>query len=467
MSLVNALRTKDTFTENGMVTHSTSLSAVLDFFSTAGAMRTASESQIKSRFYAAFGEDRLLAMKSLFWARDIRGGAGERRLFRILLKSLAKDYPKVVINNLRLIGEFGRWDDALELLDTEVSIYVLDLIKQELGNRNGLCAKWMPRKGDHAKKLRNYLKLSPKDYRKTLVELTNVVETKMCQKEWKLIEYPKVPSLAMSRYTKAFSKNDQLRFGEYLASLAKGEVKINVGAVYPYDIVKSLKHGNKTAANEQWKHLPNYLENSKERVLPVCDVSGSMETRISGETTAMDVCVSLGLYISERNEGIFKDAFVTFSDRPKLQYLKGDLNTRYRSLATADWGGSTNIEATFNLILEKAVENRIKESEMPTMILIMSDMEFNSCTSRRNDTSMDMIKRKYTEAGYTIPKIVFWNLCSRNKNSPVQKDEKNAFLVSGFSPAILKSVLTGKNSNPLELMLEVLNSPRYSMVETL
>jgi len=476
-TLVNAMRTSDTLTENGMVTNSTTLDSVLDLFFVIGAMRPQLNSdegiqRLISKFEAAYSEDPLLTRKLLFWARDIRQGAGEREAFRILLKHTSERFPKDVILNLPLIAEFGRWDDVFETFGTPVEPFAIGMLIENLQKGNSLLAKWMPRTGGKvstnkkhiSNKVRVAMGLTPKEFRKTLVKLTNVVETNMCNKDYANINYSHVPSLAMSRYTNAFKRNDSEGFGSYLESLVKGETKINSGAVYPYDILKNLKRGNSTLSNEQWKALPNFLEGSKERVLPVCDVSGSMETSVSGETTAMDVCISLGLYISERNEGPFKDAFVTFSSRPQLQYLKGDLYSRFQQLQSSDWGMSTDLEATFEMILNQATKHNVPTDEMPTAILIMSDMEFNQAT-RRNNKALDMIKEKYESSGYTMPKVIFWNLCSRHDNFPVQVGEDNTALISGFSPSILKSVLAGEAMNPISIMLKTLNTERYLSVQ--
>jgi hypothetical protein len=268
----------------------------------------------------------------------------------------------------------------------------------------------------------------------------------------------------MARYTKAFGRNDAQGFEAYKNSLVKGEAKVNAGAVYPYDILKTIQRGDQTLASEQWKALPNFLEGSKERVLPVCDVSGSMSTAVSGETTAMDVCISLGLYISERNVGPFQDAFVTFSSDPQLQYLNGDLKSRYNQLARANWGMSTDLEATFRMILTQATKHNVPANEMPTCILIMSDMEFNSAIDGRS-SAIQMIADKYKQSGYEMPKVVFWNLCSRHNNFPVQAKDENTSLISGFSPSILKAVLSGDSMSPVNIMLKALNVERYDAVQ--
>jgi hypothetical protein len=266
---------------------------------------------------------------------------------------------------------------------------------------------------------------------------------------------------------RAFGKRDGERFTSFIESVKKGDVKINAGAVYPYDIVKNLNHGNSNGADAQWNSLPNYLENNNEQFLPVVDVSGSMECPAGNNpnVTCMDVAISLGLYISERNEGAFKDSFITFSDRPQLQVLKGSLSERYKQLARAEWSMSTNIERVFTTILDSAVKNNVPESEMPTMVLILSDMEFNQGTSGNWDKSAQQIfESKYAEAGYKMPKIVYWNIQSRNNNFPVQFNKEGVGLVSGFSPSLLTSVLSGKDLTPYSMMMEVVSSERYAPV---
>lgn len=476
-SLVNALRTQNTVTENGMVTSSSSLSATLDLFFVIGAVRkqvknVEGQSRLIAKFEAARNEDALITRKLLFWARDVRGGAGEREAFRVLLRYAAKNYPQDVIDNIDLISEYGRWDDVFCLFNTQVEANAIDLIIRNLQAKNGLLAKWMPRLGGKvsdqkkfiANKVRTAMNLGPKEYRKMLVELTSVVETPMCAGEFNKINYEHVPSVAMSRYSKSFQKRDNERFGQYKDALASGDAKINASAVYPYDVTKNLNYGDSALAIEQWKALPNFMEGSNERVLPICDVSGSMSTTIGGNTDALEVCISLGLYISERNEGPFKDAFVTFSSQPKLQYLTGDLKSRYRQLSRAEWGMSTNIEATFDLILNQATKHGLPAEEMPTCILIMSDMEFDQATDV-NHSAINMIRVKYEKSGYELPKIVFWNLVSRHDNFPVSADEKGTALVSGFSPSILKTVLTGNAMDPVQIMLDTLNTPRYEAVK--
>lgn len=474
MKLVDALQTKNTVTENGMVTNSSSLNDCVNLFFQIGAMRGQDKTKLINTFVKAYEENALTAMKILFWVRDVRGGAGERQIFKDIVKYLAGSRTESMRKNLGLISEFGRWDDLLTFVGTPLETDALALISDALKNGNGLAAKWMPRpnvnnreKKRQANAFRKFLKLTPATYRKMLAGLSTTVEQLMCAKEFDKINYSHVPSKAMSDYMRAFGKRDGERFTSFIESVKKGDVKINAGAVYPYDIVKNLKHGNSNGADAQWNALPNYMENNNEQFLPVVDVSGSMHCPAGNNpnVSCMDVAISLGLYISERNEGAFKDSFITFSERPELQVLKGSLSERYRQLESSEWGMSTNIERVFTTILNSAVSNNVPQSEMPTMVLILSDMEFNEGTRGNwNKSAQDIFESTFAEAGYKMPKIVYWNIQSRNDNFPVQFNKEGVGLVSGFSPSLLTSVLSGKDLTPFSMMMEVINSERYSVV---
>ena len=466
---------KEITTQNGMATNETSLNECVDLFFTIGAMRGKSKVKLIERFSKSFSENSLLASKILFWTRDVRGGAGERQIFRDILSHLVKLSPSIVLKNLPLISEYGRWDDLFVLFGTKLEDETIDIIKTALFNGNGLCAKWMPRKGEVANKLRRSFGLTPKEYRKMLVNLTDVVETPMCAKEWEKIDYSKLPSVASSRYQKSFYKNDEKRYDKYVQDLADGKTTVNAGALFPYDVVKSLRFdGDKIVCQKQWEALPNYMEENTDIILPVVDVSGSMECPVGNNPniTCLDVAVSLGLYISERNEGTFKDSFLTFSSTPQLQYLKGDLHQRLSQLSRSDWEMSTNIEATFNLILKQAIKHNVPEEKMPTKIIILSDMEFDSAINgywgdpvpEWNPTVFQLIQKQYESAGYKIPALIFWNINANGGNFPVKHDDNNTALVSGFSPSILKSILASKEITPLSVMLDTIEGARYQSI---
>jgi hypothetical protein len=462
--LVNKFRVKGSLTANLAVTHATSLSNIVDMFFLAGGSRKMNEQDIITVWNRAFTEDEILAFKCLFWARDIRGGAGERRFFRIIWEHIQRVGPVQKVHDLEpLIPEYGRWDDVWAGLPTLDKATAMWFHKQLTEEKDGLLAKWLPRKGKIFSSMARHLEMTPKELRKLLVELSDTVEQKMCAKEFEEINYAHVPSVAMNRYRKAFLRNDESRFNGYIDDVKSGKETIKAGAIFPHDIaVKCLnsdvQFGEKEAIVAQWDALPNYMEGSNERILPVCDVSGSMFQDI-----AIAVSVGLGVYISERNEGLFKDAFLTFSGRPEMVYLQGDLFQRMSALRTASWGYNTNIHATFGTLLDKAVENSLPEKEMPTKILIISDMEFDSCGV---NTNLEEIRRLYNEAGYKVPQLVFWNVRGRIGNSPALFDDQGTALVSGFSPAILKNILSGVITTPEMFVLDVLNTERYAPIGT-
>lgn len=457
--LIQAIEKKEnkTTTDNGMKAFKSTLNANVDMFSSMGAMRGQDPLNL---FVKALAEDKELAIRNLLWTRDARGGAGERELYRKMIKHLAINDYKQALELLGKTVELGRWDDVLVFHGTAVWPEAVEFIRQGLEDQNGLCAKWMPRKGQVAADLRKTLGWTPKFYRKTIVGLTSVVETLMCAKEWDAIEYSKIPSVASARYQKAFGRNDHTRYEQYILSLEKGETTINAGAVYPYDVVKSLRMGNERVANQQWKALEDYVPEGMS-FLPVVDVSGSMTCSAGGSktVTCLEVAIGLGLYLSERNKSIFKDSFITFSQQPQLQYTTGTLKDRYGQLANSRWGMSTNLESVFDLVLNAAVRNKLSQDDLPNTIIILSDMQFNSAMNGK--TAVGMIKQKYKNAGYEMPSLVFWNLNDRG-NKPAQADKEGVVLVSGFSPSIMKTMLTGKNVTPEDMMKETLMQSRYN-----
>lgn len=455
-------------TANGATTLHTSSDPVVDLFFMIGSSRG---KDIREDFRIAYAIDKNLATRVLLWARDVRGGAGERQTFITLMQELIQIDREQAIKVLHKIPEMGRWKDLVSLFDTRLNDEAMSLIAIALANENGLCAKWMPRKGPMAAKLRRFLELDARSYRKLLVSMTDVVETKMCAKNWDQIDFSKLPSLASARYQKAFGRNAHDRYSNYIESLKKGETTINAGAVYPYDIVKSVNYGNSDVADAQWKSLPDYCDGSNERVIPVVDVSGSMMTSAGGSQTitCLDVAISLGIYISERMTGAFKDQFITFSESPKMYRLTGSLTQRINQLRRADWGYNTNLQKVFTTILEQATTHKIPEDQMPTKIIILSDMEFDSACTNRQDyfserkdhTNYQAIEREYEKHGYKRPDIIFWNLNARSSNVPVTAGTHGTALVSGFSPSIMRSILSAKVVTPYDIMMETIGNSRY------
>jgi hypothetical protein len=455
---LQSLQTKNALTANGAVTHSTSLNKCLDFFFVAGSARTMDTASRVSAFIAAFAENQELALKILFWSRDLRGGAGQRCLFQDVARFMNQNYSEIWDQLIIHIEEYGYWKDIFVTeTPNDNNLNWLSIQLEEAATKN-LLAKWFPRKGPWFVAMHKYLKMTPKEFRKKLVSMTNVVETAMCSNKWSSINYSQVPSVAMKNYTKTFNKHDESRFQAFIQDVKEGNVKVNAGALYPHDLVTKLDscEANEIGAyTNQWNALPNYMEGSTERILPICDVSGSMTG------LPMEVSVALGLYISERNEGPFKDAFITFDTTPKLQYLQGSVYERMVQLRRADWGGSTDLQATFRLVLDSAVRDSIPVDQMPTKLLIISDMEFNSAC---DDTNLEAIQLQYQAAGYPMPELIFWNVNARLGNVPAQASEPGIGLVSGFSPSILKSVLQGKVYTPTQLMLDTVMTERYARI---
>lgn len=470
MDLLTSIQIDGGITENGMTTNLSSLDRCVDLFFKIGASRKRSSEEVFADFSLAWAEDPLKALKILFWARDIRGGAGERKIFRDILSKLATRHGEVLEKNLHLVPHFGRWDDLLCFEGTELWPKVCQMIGHALSQGDGLCAKWMPRGGREARVLRVALGISPKQWRKTLVRLTQVVETSMCDRRWTEIDYSKVPSLASARYSKAFEKHDPVGYQSWREDLKSGESKVNASAVYPYDIIKTLKNrGDIQVAEQMWEALPDFMNGSTSRILPLVDTSGSMSSAVSpnSSTSCLDVALSLGIYISQRNTGPFKDAFITFSTEPTLQILRGSLWDRYTQLKKAKWSMSTNLEAALGLILDSANRHQISQDEMPETLLILSDMEFDGATGRytnQNPSAFSMIQEQYLKAGYKMPQIVFWNLQSRRDNVPVRAHQTGAALISGFSPSIMKSLLGGEEFTPVTIMNRTIDSERYSLV---
>lgn len=471
------------YTANGAATPKSTGSMVLDLFSRLPTMRTASERDIKYAFDKAYAEDPLLALKTLFYARDVRKGQGERRVFRVLWKYLLENEKAVALKNIGNVALFGRWDDLFENLSNDTLEYIaecLDVAKN--GEKDAkpsyinLLYKWLPSENTSsketrakAKKIREYLKLTSKAYRQMLTagrKTANIIEALMSAKKWDEINYSHVPSQASRIYRKAFGKHDTERYGEFIKKALTGEVKINSAVSYPYEIVREVfkKGGEDSTLEALWRQLPDYV-NGDYSAIVVADTSGSMH---SPDYLPISVCISLAMYFAERNKNkVFGGKFITFSERPELQDVSGrTLSSRIQNLSRAHWDGNTNLMAVFKLILGAAVKNQLPESEMPKKIIIVSDMQFDSATTNNKKSNYEKIDQMYAEAGYARPTLVFWTVGSDSstKTSPVTMDENGTYLIAGCSPSIFKNALNSVTTTPYDLMLEVLNDDRYANV---
>ena len=466
-TFVEAVANQEARTTNGMKARKSTANACVDLFYNIGASRG---KNIIPAFTAAYVENSDLALRIVQWARDVRGGSGERELFRQVLIHLELTNPEDASRLLVKIPELGRYDDLLVFKTKTLKDQAFTLLGDALRARNGLAAKWTPRKGDVAREIREFFGMTPKQYRKSLVALTNVVETQMCSNDWDNINFSHVPSIAASRYKKAFNRHTPA-FAEYVTKLVAKDasVKVNASAIFPHDVLKGVAHSyvklDKSETDHviaQWDALPNYVGDAS--ILPLVDVSGSMTVSVPGSTVrCIDVAVGLGLYLADKNKGVFKDTFLTFSSNPELVTLKGNIVQKIDQMVKSDWGMNTNLHAAMSKILDVAVKGSVSQSDMPAMLLILSDMQFNSCT-RYDDSAMEMIVRKFEAAGYTVPQIVFWNLNSSD-NVPVKADKSGAALVSGFSPSIMTSLLAADMDQftPEGIMLKTVMKDRYDL----
>ena len=470
-TFVNAVVNQSARTANGMKSRKSTAKSTVDLFYNIGASRG---KNIVPAFSAAYVENRELALRIALWSRDARGGAGERQIFRDILVHLEKTDTEAAKAMLAKVPELGRWDDIFVFQTSELKTQAYTMLGDALRQGDGLAAKWTPRKGQVAREIREFFGMTPKQYRKSLVSLTKVVETQMCAQDWDNINFSHVPSVAAARYKKAFNRNT-VKFAEYVNKLVAGDkdVKVNASAVFPYDVLKGMRYSasaySKTELDHivaQWEALPNYVGDAS--ILPLVDVSGSMTCSAGGyrsksNVTCLDVAVSLGLYLADKNKGKFKDTFLTFSSKPKLMHLKGNVVQKYQQMVQSDWEMNTNLHAAMDKILQTAVEGNVPQEEMPAMLLILSDMQFDQC-ARYDDTAMKMIERKFSDAGYVVPQIVFWNL-NASDNVPVQANKKGAALVSGFSPSIVKAILAAEMDDftPEGIMLKTVMNPRYDV----
>lgn len=482
-------------TENGAIGYSTSGRKLLDLNFAVTSFRNKSDKKIEDAFEKAFYEDKLLAIKWAFYCRDRSEGIGERRLFRVILKWLANEQPEIAKAVFELSGVYGRLDDMFVLLDTDlkddVIAYISKQLKEDQENMKNekpcsLLAKWLKSPNASSKETKRLAKIiytglgmTERQYRKTLSELRkylDVIEVKMSAKEWNGIDYNKVPSRANLIYNGAFLRNDEERRREYLAALERGDkdVKINGSVNFPHDIVHKYKSGHRTLKSldttleQLWKALPDFV-NGQGNTICVADGSGSMTDTIGGTSvTALTVANALAIYFAEHSSGQFKDKYITFSSRPQFvdfsnaKTLREKISIAVRNNEIAN----TNIKATFDLILKTAVDNNLSQDEIPANVLILSDCEFDGMvTGSRDKTLFRNIEQKWIDAGYKMPRCVFWNICSRTGTLPVNQHENfPVALVSGFSPAICKMVLSGK-LDPFECLVEQLNSERYQIVE--
>ena len=488
-------------TENGALTHKSTMDSLMDLFAMGAVYRSRTDEDVILLFKNAFDADPTYALKCLFYLRDVRGGQGERRFFRVVTKWLASYDIDAMRRNLTHVPEFGRWDDLFVFIGTPLENDALSIIKHQLAldvqcKTPSLLGKWMPSENTSsvktvkmAKTVRKYLGMTPKQYRKVLSVLRariKVLECLMSENRWDEIEFDKIPSKAGLKYKNAFARHDIERMKKNpevksYADFAKDTTtKVNAKDLYPYEVVdKALKTNMRTMdntdrlmVNKYWENLADYFNGKTFNGLAVVDTSGSMAWH-GGAAAPINVAISLGLYCAERAKGPFANHYVSFSSRPQLIETSGvDFCDKVQRIYRTNLCENTNIEATFDMLLNTAIRNHCTQDDLPQNIIILSDMEFDAGTghgygygrqSWNPQTLMESIRDKWARHGYHLPHLIYWNLQARQNNIPEKLGCGLVSYVSGMSPSIFETILSGKSG--YDLMMEVLNKDRYSVIK--
>jgi hypothetical protein len=496
-------------TENGALTHTSTMNGLLDLFAMGAAYRTRSDEDVILLFKNAFAEDPTYALKCLFYIRDVRGGQGERRFFRVVTKWLASYNTDAMRRNLNHVPEYGRWDDLFVFIGTPLETEALNIVKHQLAldaqcKTPSLLAKWMPSENTSsvktvkmAKTVRKYLGMTPKQYRMVLSALRkriNVLERLMSEGRWDEIEFDKIPSKAGLKYKNAFARHDIERMKRnpevksYEDFAKDTTTKVNAKALYPYEVVAkagelmgcgsywsrspavAMDNTDRLMINKYWENLADYFNGKTFNGLAVVDTSGSMWGLDA--SAPINVAISLGLYCAERAKGPFTGHYVSFSSRPQLVATEGvDFCDKVQRIWRTNLCENTNIEATFDMLLNTAIQNHCTQDELPQNIIVISDMEFDRGTSHgygygrstwNPKTLMESIREKWARAGYRLPHLIYWNCQARQNNIPEDIGCGLVSYVSGMSAAIFETILSGKTG--VDLMLEKLDSPRYECI---
>lgn len=476
-----------TQTENGHAAASTTNDAVLDLYGQVGGLRDQDfASRVWPLLEAAIRQDKLLTAKTIFYARDVRGGVGERDLFRKMLAVTALKHPEMIKPNLELIPFYGRWDDLYALVGTPLEKDAFSLMYRQFGDDLtnakarkpvSLLGKWLKSCNASSEETRElgrltarYFGLSERVYRHALTvlrEQIKIVESQMSAKEWSEIDYEKIPSKAGLIYRNAFIKHDKERYAQYIRAVNSGEKKINTAVNTPQDIVHA--YGSSPINVDEtleamWTNLPDFV-NSDENILVMADVSGSMTGR------PMEVSIGLAMYFAQHNKGVFHNMFMTFESKPSFVSLENCYSLRdcICGTATASWGGSTNLNLACKEILRLGLKYGIPAKDMPTRLIIISDMEINAATLPYSDGQnlhADEMRELFKTYGYSVPQLIYWNVESRDNHFQTRSDTKGVMLASGSSPAVFDAVIKMEDLliTPRDAMLAVLNGERYSNI---
>lgn len=505
-----ATGTATTYTDNGAPSNESTGSYCLDYFFKC---RGASSAEVGDLVVKAWKENPLTTLKLMFYTRDCRGGKGERKLFYDSFLAIYRTSCDEEVNaynalniNIKHIPEYGSWKDVFHLWEVLAETNMLggqilrlitaqletDFMNMGLGKPVSLCAKWAPSANSKlgitlAKQIyrsRDASKIYRTKYLTPLREYINIVERLMCAGKWEDIEFSKVPSQAMRKLKNAFKKHTPEKFGAWLEEVKAGKSKVCAKQLFPYQLVSNYG-AEDPLVEEQWKVISNSVSASLKDTVIVVDTSGSMTSPLyKSATTCMDVALSLGLLVAEHTQPPFRNTIITFTTDPTLLELPDpsiSMHTRLERLRLAPWGGSTNIQAVFDLIINKVLEVGSGASAptpipAPKRVIIVSDMQFNAACrdinnnsdiidniDSSNTTNFEVIKQKYAANNLIMPQLVFWNVAGDTKDFPIKMDDANTILISGFSQSILESIIDG-NTSPMDIMNRVINNPRYDKI---
>lgn len=468
-----------TETENlGKAYHST-LNAHLDFFSKVGIPND----EITRYFHESFQADPETALRILVYSRDILEGIGLRKNFMTILPKLVDRYLDAE-KSYRLVGRcinagIGSWKDIFKYAEEKLDAPLLIRLAKKVNSSDPedaddrLFWKWFPRKGKVFSFTHKYLMITPKELRKLLVASTDVVETKVCSKSFKEIDYSKVPSKAFKRHTKAFRNHDAERFAEFTKKAIRGEVKVKAGAIYPHEVLGNLVESmwsRQTSISEkdwdaiegQWKNLPRTAV-QENLYFPIIDCSGSMIARVLGNFMAIAIAHALGIYFAEMNSGAFKNMLMAFSSDAHFIQLSGTLKDKAKRIVQESDVANTNLKLVFDKLLDLCIKNGVKQDELPKFLLIISDGQWDQMMNNANNTVFEYAEKQFKAIGLEIPRIVFWNV-SNYQNQPFTIKNHWVVTVSGPSPNNLKGIMTGKTS-AVDIMNELIMKPRYDFVK--
>ena len=509
MKFVNALDNEFNYkrTENGGLAHKSTCDALYDLFALGGAYRKRSDEDCVFLFMKAFEENPTYAMKCLFYLRDILQGQGERRFFRVCIKWAADNHTVAMKRNLKYIPEFGRWDDLYTFVGTALEKDMWDFMGEQFtldiqSRTPSLLGKWLKSENTSSAEsralganTRKAFGLTPREYRKSLALLRrriNVLERLMSERRWDEIEFDKIPSKAGLIYKNAFARHDIERMKakvevQSYADFAKDKnAKVNAKALYPYEVVEkaikalygshywswrdnlSLDDTDRLMVNKYWDNLAEYMNKLDMNALCVVDTSGSMHG------TPINIAISLGMIAADKAKGPFHGRYISFSSRPQLIKVEGvDFVDKVKRIYQTNLCENTNLEATFDMLLNVAQKNHMKQKDLPKSIIVISDMEIDSAygmyswrddhdaARAKNRTMMENMRRKWKRAGYDLPKMVYWNVDARHDT--FLDDGPDVTYVSGASAILFEQVARGVTAQ--DLMFEKLDSKRYACIK--